>query len=90
MARSHNIVGLTSSASLYLKDHCEDIGMHDKVYDAFGDLPIYDLHRYKDLSTGEIYKEVVEKEPWESGPETYICLQNEETGEYEFPWGNDE
>lgn len=42
------------------------------------------------LKDGRKVCEVVQAEPWNSGPTTYLCLQDSKTGKRLFEWSDEE
>jgi hypothetical protein len=99
MSRSHQYVGLTKEAEIFLLANVEKIAdtvchkcgeiistkpniINMEHVDAFyGDGP--DLATYK-LKDGRIAKEIVQVQPWSSGPMSFICLEIE--GQRYFEW----
>jgi hypothetical protein len=103
MARSWSFVGLTDGAESFLEEnvkkipsnpcpHCEEYLNETRVIikteteDSFyGDGPI--LHTYM-LNDGRECKEIIQEEPWSSGPVTFLCLEID--GKRMFEWTNDQ
>jgi DNA-directed RNA polymerase subunit RPC12/RpoP len=100
--RCHQYIGLTEEAKKWLDENvqkipdsqCPECGhvistkMNSIVYSNedqfYGDcLP---LHRYK-LTDGRFVAEVLQVQPWSSGPMSFLCL--EIAGVREFQWGQD-
>ena len=42
------------------------------------------------LKDGRKVQEIVQAEPWNSGPNTFLCLRDSQTGEHLFEWSNEE
>lgn len=67
-------------------NHVLDYGLVSKVYEKkdsfYGDGPNLRIFECNDGST---VKEIVQAEPWSSGPVSFFCLQKE-NGELMFEW----
>jgi len=101
--RCHQFVGLTKEADQFLADNVERIPnefcphcnkqISDKMHvissehqDAFyGDGPSMRTYTLKD---GRICKEILQTQPWSSGPMSFLCLEIE--GVKFFEWKHNE
>jgi hypothetical protein len=98
MSRSHQFIGLTGEAMVWLNEnvvmvpnqicpHCKEtinFKMDSLVYET--DEVFYDsldFHMYN-LKDGRIAKEVLQAQPWSSGPVSFLCLEID--GKRLFKW----
>ena len=83
MSRSTQFIGLTDKANAFVSkmviientEHAE--GMFDEK------IP---LASYLDVGAKKIYYEVVQCEPWSSGPMIFTCLQEPRSSKQLFKW----
>lgn len=87
MGRSHVIVGLKDGALKFTR-HLKTIGAHDSIVDAFGGFERYQLTAWRTPDGRKIH-EVLQCEPWASGPRSFTCLRNPDH-EHLFQWSDDE
>lgn len=104
MSKSYQEIGLTQDAKDFLAENCEKIPKtvcpkcgevvttreHAEVYEQrdsfYGDGPWLQNYYLKD---GTTVKEVVQCEPWSSGPCAFFCLEKED-GTKMFLWSVEE
>lgn len=72
MGRSTQFIGHTNRVIDFLST-CERVEKIGEVTGMF-DEPVADLHRYRDAD-GNLWDEVVEFEPWSSGPVIFLGIR---------------
>lgn len=104
MSRSVSIMGLTTEAEKYLEENAAEVPSvvcpswghiisytkESKVYETpdcwYGEGPQLKEYIMKD---GQKIKEIIQKNIWDSGPNIFLCLEDE-SGEKLFEWGEEE
>lgn len=99
MSRTTQFIGLSQDANQFLKEHnakelCRHIittGMFEEpIHGTIYDLEFkYDYYGMEAISN-RAYAEVVQAEPWSSGPCIFTCLININAGEKVCFWSEEE
>jgi hypothetical protein len=90
MSRSHSIVGLKQEAYEFIRKLSIVPDEIEHIEDAFSGMHIYTMHTWQEPETKETYREVIQDEPWSSGPITYTCLQRVSDSKLMYQWSKKE